>query len=86
MKGTNKKGNAQASLNKASTYNMVDSAIIVNSSFRYSIRLHFYWEKFEEVWYRLRLRRKEKIPKWRIVNAILEKQPGDLDCPPHQNS
>jgi len=36
-------------------------------------------EKLEETWYRLRRRRRDKLPKWRIVNAILEKYLPDLD-------
>ena len=36
-------------------------------------------EKLEEVWYRLRRKRKEKIPKWRIVNAILDAHLGDME-------
>jgi len=36
-------------------------------------------EKLEEVWYKLRRKRKEKIPKWKIVNVILEKHLGDME-------
>ena len=36
-------------------------------------------EKLEDVWYRLRKKRKEKIPKWRIINAVLDAHLGDME-------
>lgn len=47
---------------------------------KYSLYFHpKILERLEEVWFRLRRKRKEKIPKWKIVNVILDKHLGDMD-------
>ena len=36
-------------------------------------------DKLEDIWMKLRRKRRDKLPKWKIVNVILQQHLGDLD-------